>query len=262
MKVIHNDVIKEIPTMPNKNGVDVIFHEIAAEGHQTEEIEKGPNGKKESVFVLDDEAFAKWSAKAKAEINNPTPSTSEEDIPGPYNMKQAMKLSGDSNLENIVEKIKEHSYEKKGKGKKKKEEPDKYAFGDKKPKKDEKDEKPFDFSIHSPLLENTIPEPPRVSHLTTEDYERLQRQQELPPLDINMEDIGITKSTIEEIAGRYGYNMEAGISVFAIPITLPIIMTEKLMAKANLMAETSKLKISDYFIQLMLKDIMEKEGRK
>ena len=262
MKVIHNDVIKEIPTMPNKNGVDVIFHEIAAEGHQTEEIEKGPNGKKESVFVLDDEAFAKWSAKAKAEINNPTPSTSEEDIPGPYNMKQAMKLSGDSNLENIVEKIKEYSYEKKSKGKKKKEEPDKYAFGDKKPKKDEKDEKPFDFSIHTPLLENTIPEPPRVSHLTTEDYERLQRQQELPPLDMNMEDIGITKSTIEEIAGRYGYNMEAGISVFAIPITLPIIMTEKLMAKANLMAETAKLKISDYFIQLMLKDIMEKEGRK
>ena len=262
MKVIHNDVIKEIPTMPNKNGVDVIFHEIAAEGHQTEEIEKGPNGKKESVFVLDDEAFAKWSAKAKAEINNPTPSTSEEDIPGPYNMKQAMKLSGDSNLENIVEKIKEYSYEKKSKGKKKKEEPDKYAFGDKKPKKDEKDEKPFDFSIHTPLLENTIPEPPRVSHLTTEDYERLQRQQELPPLDMNMEDIGITKSTIEEIAGRYGYNMEAGISVFAIPITLPIIMTEKLMAKANLMAETAKLKISDYFIQLMLKDIMEKEGGK
>lgn len=262
MKVIHNDVIKEIPTMPNKNGVDVIFHEIAAEGHQTEEIEKGPNGKKESVFVLDDEAFAKWSAKAKAEINNPTPSTSKEDIPGPYNMKQAMKLSGDSNLENIVEKIKEYSYEKKSKGKKKKEEPDKYAFGDKKPKKDEKDEKPFDFSIHSPLLENTIPEPPRVSHLTTEDYERLQRQQELPPLDINMEDIGITKSTIEEIAGRYGYNMEAGISVFAIPITLPIIMTEKLMAKANLMAETAKLKISDYFIRLMLKDIMEKEGGK
>lgn len=260
MKVIHNDEIKEIPTMPNKNGVDVIFHKIAAEGHRSEVIQKEPNGKKESVFVLDDEAFEKWSAIAKAEINNPTPSTSEEDIPGPYNMKQAMKLSGDSNLENIVEKIKEYSYEKKSKGKKKKEEPNKYAFGDKKPKKDEKEEKPFDFSIHTPLLENTIPEPPKVSHLTTEDYERLQRQQELPPLDINMEDIGI--STIEEVAGRYDYNMEAGISVFAIPVTLPITMTEKLRTKANLMAEAEKIKISDYFIKLMIKDIMEKEGRK
>lgn len=260
MKVIHNDEIKEIPTMPNKNGVDVIFHKIAAEGHRSEVIQKEPNGKKESLFILDDEAFEKWSAIAKAEINNPTSSNSEEDVPGPYNMKQAMKLSGDSNLENIVEKIKEYSYEKKSKGKKKKEEPDKNTFGDKKPKKDEKDEKPFDFSIHTPLLENTIPEPPKVSHLTTEDYERLQRQQELPPLDINMEDISI--STIEEVAGRYDYNMEAGISVFAIPVTLPITMTEKLRTKANLMAEAEKIKISDYFIKLMIKDIMEKEGRK
>lgn len=256
MKVNHNGKIVEIKTMPNEKGIDVIACEL---------INSNPQCDIDGYPELNDEDFKYWSdqaamarekqaAKTIKEIENSynmKGTKPMEETKKPYNMKEALKLSSETNIDNIIlamQKRKENPQEK-NKNKKKNGE----GFN-------EETIKRVDVSGDTPLLERK-PITVQVSPLTTKELERLKRQQELPPLDIGIEEIGVT-STIEDIAAKYDYDMERGISVLNITVPLNLTMTEKLKSKAYLMAEKEKVKVSDYFIKLMIKDIMEKEGEK